>query len=179
MSDWSSRDLENEIWKGVPGFSIYEVSSIGRVRRVGGKPRRLTSDNGGYQNVTITDGPRRCQVSVHALVATAFHGPKPSAAHECAHWDGNPANNRVWNLRWATKTENAADRDRHGKTARGDSNGKTKLSDANIALIFADRAMGLTQYALADKYNISQAQVWNILNRRQRLRPHAKSGARP
>src|SRR5271166_1685861 len=44
----------------------------------------------------------------HTLVLLTFVGPCPEG-YECRHLDGNPANNRLRNLAWGTRLENAAD----------------------------------------------------------------------
>lgn len=46
-------------------------------------------------------------VRVHIIVATAFHGPKPTKEHVVDHIDTNRRNNRPNNLRWVTRLENA------------------------------------------------------------------------
>ena len=43
---------------------------------------------------------------VHRIVATAFHGPRPSPDHVVDHIDTNRQNNRADNLRWVTRLEN-------------------------------------------------------------------------
>ena len=43
---------------------------------------------------------------IHRIVATAFHGPQPSASHVVDHIDTNRQNNRAENLRWVTRLEN-------------------------------------------------------------------------
>lgn len=48
-------------------------------------------------------------VRVHIIVATAFHGPKPTKEHVVDHIDTNRRNNRPDNLRWVTRLENALD----------------------------------------------------------------------
>lgn len=55
---------------------------------------------------------------VHRLVLETFAGPCPPDM-ECRHLDGNRSNNALSNLRWGTKLENEADKDRHGKRPRG------------------------------------------------------------
>jgi hypothetical protein len=47
--------------------------------------------------------------SVHCIVATAFHGKKPSLDHVIDHIDTNKQNNRPSNLRWVTRLENIVD----------------------------------------------------------------------
>lgn len=43
---------------------------------------------------------------VHQVVASAFHGPRPSSEHVVDHIDTNRHNNRPENLRWVTRLEN-------------------------------------------------------------------------
>jgi len=65
---------------------------------------------------------------VHHLICETFHGPRP-INHDAAHWDGDIANNREDNLRWATKVENAADKIRHGTHRAGENIPWAKLSN--------------------------------------------------
>ncbi len=46
-------------------------------------------------------------VRVHIIVATAFHGQKPTKEYVVDHIDTNRRNNRADNLRWFTRLENA------------------------------------------------------------------------
>lgn len=48
-------------------------------------------------------------VRVHIIVATAFHGQKPTKEYVVDHIDTNRRNNRADNLRWVTRLENALD----------------------------------------------------------------------
>ena len=60
-----------------------------------GKP----NDKTGYMEIS--------SVRVHIIVATAFHGPKPTKEYVVDHIDTNRRNNRPDNLRWVTRLENA------------------------------------------------------------------------
>ncbi len=116
-----------ERWLPVPGYEgVYSVSDQGRVRREVGPPRRMVRllkpalKTTGYMAVTLCRPGRRQQTGmVSRLVLLAFVG-EATAGHECCHKDGDPTNDRLDNLRWGTRKENMADRDRHGRTARGD-----------------------------------------------------------
>lgn len=121
--------MTGEEWRPIPGFDVrYEVSNFGRVRtrrrinpyvdgrnrRVEEKVRALHPDTRGYPSLTLTDndGHRRPR-SVHVLVAAAWIVPRPEGAEVC-HNDGDKTNNRVENLRYDTRIENARDVVRHG-----------------------------------------------------------------
>lgn len=106
-----------EVWKDVVGYEgKYKVSNQGRVfsltrtRANGGNVYRGRILKGeycrGYYCVALLDGTGKTKLNkVHRLVATAFI-PNPMNKPQIDHIDGNPRNNNVWNLRWATAREN-------------------------------------------------------------------------
>lgn len=118
-----------EIWKPVVGAEgSYEVSNFGQVRSVtryvrlvahGIETRRLSPgkvlrpgpSRSGHLSVAIGKGNSRL---VHQLVMEAFVGPRPKWA-DVAHNDGNPVNNHIDNLRYATRTSNNQDVVYHGR----------------------------------------------------------------
>ena len=121
-------DLERESWRPVEGCSSYEVSDLGNVRSLDrlkvkrdgtrqfwpGKRLTPVPDSSGHLNVTITkDDSARLRRGVHRLVIEAFIGPCPDGM-ECCHNNGDPADNRLLNLRWGTRSDNNLDRVRHG-----------------------------------------------------------------
>ena len=134
-----------EEWLAVEGFP-YEVSSAGRVRRAAGgsnnaKPGRILKgyvDKDGYSIVRLSRAGVVYDRKVHRLVCQAFHGA--SDLPEVRHLDGDPANNQPSNLAWGTAAQNAADRDGHGRTRRGESSGRAKLTTAQAAEIRASYA---------------------------------------
>jgi hypothetical protein len=106
-----------ETWRSVAEAPDYEVSDLGRVHsRRRGQPKMLRGwlDKKGYRKVFIygPDG-RRIERFVHALVAEAFHGPRPEGA-DTRHLDGDKANNAASNLRFGSRSENELDKVRHG-----------------------------------------------------------------
>lgn len=74
----------------------------------------------GYLSVrVVTETGKRVRRMVHQVVCHQWHGPRPSAQHEVCHINGDKLDNRPENLRWGTRKDNAADRERHGRTSRG------------------------------------------------------------
>ncbi len=77
-------------------------------------------------------------------------------------------NNRVGNLRWGTAKENAADRERHGRTARGERNGYTNYRDAEVAEACSMVASGAKQRDVAKRFGCSQATISRWLHGERR-----------
>lgn len=123
--------MANELWKPIPSWEgFYEASSTGRIRSLdrpkanpigrgrGSKGRVLVqvrSAGSPYLKVSLTDGARRIQESVHILVATAFHGPRPAAHMEVRHANDIKDDNRASNLKWGSAADNYEDSYRNGR----------------------------------------------------------------
>lgn len=118
----------SEQWKPVVGYEgLYEVSDHGRVRSLDrvntgkdGRTRKFAGrivgtsldENGRPRAVLRRDGKAVVR-RVHRLVLEAFVG-LPAPGEQACHWDDNPANNRLDNLRWGTRSDNALDSVRNG-----------------------------------------------------------------
>lgn len=101
-----------EVFVPVRGYEgLYEVSNTGKVRSL---PRSTTRGGilvpgtrfGEYQCVCLSNGSSK-QYNIHRLVAEAFLS-NPQKKPTVNHKDGNPKNNNVDNLEWATYSENNA-----------------------------------------------------------------------
>lgn len=107
-----------------PGYAVDEdgrVFSVASNWRGYGTRQLIAALNAdGYPSVRLYIGGKRKRISVHRLVADAFLPPRPSLSHEIRHLDGSRTNSRRDNICWGTRAENAADRDRHGRTFRGE-----------------------------------------------------------
>lgn len=162
----------SEIWRDIPGFHGYQVSSWGGMRshRAFGCQdadswyyMSPAVHSAGYRLVDlIRDGERHGRL-VHRLVLEAFIGPSPKGM-ECRHLDGNPANNRLDNLMWGTRSENAGDRTRHGRSHRGSKHHNTILDEAKVLEIRQRYAGGELQTDLMAEFGVSRDTIKRILD---------------
>lgn len=112
--------MSAEKWLPVVGYEgFYEVSDQGRVKRINigrdstEKLLKATVNKLGYLLVSLYRDGKGNTRRVHRLVLEAFTGPCLAGEEGC-HNDGDPANNRLDNLRWGTASSNALDRVVHG-----------------------------------------------------------------
>lgn len=172
---------------GVPqGVSIRRVSdkyavgddghvycwSTAKVNAKKPQPFRLAeaASSRGYLFVSVVVDGRKQTKPVHTIVCAAFHGPKPSPVHEVRHLDGNRLNNAPANLRWGTRSENEADKRRHGTVAEGERHGNATLTEDAVRIIRAAVPRGLWDTENAAKVfgvtpghiaAIARGQHWN------------------
>ena len=145
----------------------YEVSNEGHVRLlrnknnlVKGKILKGHTDRKGYVRFKIRSDGKSRNYSAHQLVAVAFLGDCPPDKDQVAHWDGNPGNNHVSNLRWATAADNTADKIRHGNHRKGNK----KFSDDDIRGIRKMRNGGARYADIMDKYRTTKSNLSSILS---------------
>ena len=117
-----------EVWKPVPGYEgFYSVSNFGRVRS---DKRTIVDKNGhgrkmpevimtpekktsGHLVVCLCKNHERTKRYIHRIVLETFVGEAPAGTQAC-HWNDDPEDNRLENLRWGTPTENRLDSVRNG-----------------------------------------------------------------
>jgi len=157
-----------EEWRDIPGFPGYQASSLGRVRsldRVDKLPKgrsrrrkgRVLSANlaGRYATYTPSIDATTVSITGHKLVMLAFVGePKPGEV--VCHYDGDPRNNALTNLRYGTAKENEQDKARHGRRVRGEKSKLAKLTDESVLEIRRLRISGAPLHALASQYGVGK-----------------------
>ena len=168
--------LENqrlpEEWRDVRGYEgYYQVSSHGRVRRVKGgqgaraghflslkKPRAKCD----YIRVELCRRDSKRTFGVHALVAGAFHGPRPRGKFP-NHRNFDKHDNCESNLEWMTRKQNAQHALRAGRYATipplpGELNGRAKLTVEQVAEIRLQKSV-IGQRTLARLCGVSKSAI--------------------
>lgn len=155
-----------EKWKRIPDTNgMYRVSTNGRIMSLYfGKHRILKpwKDKWGYSHIKLWVDKKKKNQVVSRLVLIAFKGWPKSGQTDCAHVDGNPLNNHLSNLVWATRTENMHHAKTHGTIQVGEKNHRAKLTTEIVTEIIALRSSGLFQREVAKKFNVSTSTVSRI-----------------
>jgi len=104
----------------------------------------------------------------HRLVCKMAHGEPESenlhAAHSCGNGHLGCVNPK--HLRWATASENLADRDAHGTHQRGEQHPRARLTEADVKDIRLRRDKGETCSEIAALYGVTSSYVSMIARRK-------------
>lgn len=173
-----------EAWAIVEGYeSLYEISSLGRVRRVGratrngdrygggariGRVLAHLSQRGGYIAVQLWKDGRMRRFLLHVLVARAFIG-RPPPGTEVNHIDGNKRNPAASNLEYVTRSENIRHAYRTGlRTANvpsGEAHHNAKLSSGKAIEIRRRYVPGVcTLKMLAREYGVDHKTIHRVVS---------------
>ena len=97
----------NDFFLPIIGYEdLYEVSFFGRIRNV--RTNRILvpiNSSGSYHQVSLRKNNVSKVYFIHRLVATAFI-PNIKNVKYVDHMDHNKTNNTVYNLRWASSSDN-------------------------------------------------------------------------
>ena len=159
------------MWKTIPTYSSYEVSSKGCIRNKSTKhvlkPRPQQS---GHLLVWLRCNGVTKAVNIHSLVLDAFVGPRPSGL-VCTHLNHVPSDNRVENLKWDTQSNNikASYRENGRKVVtpnlKGSQHGLSKPTEEQVLIIRELALYGNKQSLLAKDFGVSPMTVSRIVNR--------------
>ena len=91
-------------------------------------------------------------------------GPRPEGM-ECRHLNGDRKDNRIENLRWGTRAENAQDRVIHGTDSKGERSGQAKLTEWDVVAIRSLAESEIPRDIIAEAHQVSQSTVSEIYTR--------------
>jgi hypothetical protein len=162
-------------WAAIEGYEgIYAVSDTGEVMSMNYKKSKLPGlmtfqIRRGYASIwACKKGFKAKWLTVHALVAHHFIGPRPDGM-AINHKDGVKTNNRVDNLEYCTHSENS----KHSFTTgaqcnKGIQHSQAKLDDEKVRKIReAATIPGYSRTDLAREYGVSESTITYVV-RRQR-----------
>ena len=183
--------MSEEVWRDVKNYEgRYQVSSMGRVKSLerkfphwrGGeriqkerilKPR---TNKGGYLQVVLCTGGKQKTLTVHRLVAAAFHD-NPEGKPQVNHINEDKTDNRVSNLEWATARENINHGTHNERVAKSQSKpvGQYTLSGELIKVwpstIETKRQAGFDQSTISDaargKYKQAYGFIWKYISKEE------------
>jgi HNH endonuclease len=159
----------DEFFRPIDGFPGYRVSRAGEVQSGWGRgcrgrmtdswsPLKPIRCHWGHLAVNLHRDGRKFRRSIHRLVLEAFVGPRPPGL-VCCHWDGDPANNRLENLRWDTHQSNMDDMLRHGTRGRGETASKARLKEVEVREIRRLVAEGVSPDDLAARFGVGSPNI--------------------
>lgn len=100
------------------------------------------------------------------VMCSLAHGPAPTHQHEAAHscGRGHDACVNPRHLRWATKAENAADKEKHGTVIRGERHHVSKLTADDVRTI-RSMAGSMPQRVIAEQFGVKLVCVNKVIRR--------------
>lgn len=87
---------------------------------------------------------------------------------ECRHLNGIRTDNRLCNLKWGTRKQNAQDTINHGNhyqpNNNGVKNGLSKLNDNKVRKIRELHSEGVSQKELSIRFNVGTTTICSVVN---------------
>lgn len=147
----------------IPGFPSYMATTSGDVISLkSGEPKIMSRrpHKAGYNLVTLCDGGQRKTMTLHRVIASAFH-PNPDGLPCVRHLDGDKANCTPSNLAWGTYADNEADKIATGTRRYGTA--KMKLNAKSRAEVLALHAAGTTPKEMAALFGVNRSTITRLI----------------
>ncbi len=164
----SVENFECEEWRPITGFPDYEVSSLGRIKRIKDSKNNRKAGfilkphtDADYSRVYLFGPKGKKRLSIHLIVLNTFLGPSPPG-YEANHKDGKKRNNLLNNLEWVTHPENINHSYALGLNVgkKGETNSQAKLTEDEVGLIRKLVSEGkLFQKDIGTMFDITQSNV--------------------
>lgn len=157
----------------IPGYPGYAASKDGVIwsRKISGSGRNgrfwrelSPKDNKGYKYVTLYLNGVPRSWAVHQLILLTFFGPMPDG-QEVRHLNDTPADNRLENLEYGTRKQNAEDAVGRGRSNKGEKHPRCKLSEADareIIRLVAEE--GVRAVHLVERFGVTAGAISMLLN---------------
>lgn len=153
--------VSDELWREVPDFPGYWISTLGCVIGRRGKPRK--PDTSSRYNRYVVSGGRK--FSGNVMVLRAFvRDPEPGET--ASHLNGKPLDDRLENLAWESLGDNLRRKTEHGTMTRGIATNTAKLTEEQVRTLRAAHTAGQSGLSLSKEYGIAQATAWAIIRRK-------------
>lgn len=160
-------------FKIIPTFERYAINKDGEVfSLISNKMKKSWINMHGYKEIGLqNDKGKTVFRRLHVLLALTFIGPRPENFDVC-HNDGNKLNNKLSNLRYASKKDNMNDKLIHGNSPTNEKNSNCILSSADVCNI--KKEYKRVSYCksnskeLAKKYGVSRQTITDIVGGRAR-----------
>lgn len=153
--------------KSIIGFPKYEIDTLGRVWSWYSLRFLKSYLTRNYKTVRLCRCGKMCNKRIHRLVLENFVGKCPDGMEAC-HNNGNKLDNRLSNLRWDTRSNNAKDAVKHGDAScirKGENSLHHKLTEQDVMGIWKLWWSGMyIQKEIAKVYNVHRTTISNIIN---------------
>lgn len=140
----------------------YKISPCGAIYGLKSGKQLKPRDTKGYHRVVIYGDVKPRSIFIHRLVAQAFI-PNDENKPQVNHKNGIKTDNRVCNLEWCTRSENALHSHKLGLqvSLKGEKHGRSKLTKAQVLLIKKDTRH---HKEIAKDYEVSHQHILAIKN---------------
>lgn len=155
----------NELWRNIDGYKgVYQVSSFGRIRSYKYNSSRILKpriNRQGYLYINLCEEGKYKSFTIHRIVSKAFLGKSSLTVN---HKNGNKLNNCIENLEWISQQENTNHAKFNNLLAKGEKNGKSKLSIRDVELIRYKYKNGKSMRCIGKEFSVSHNCISKIIN---------------